>query len=160
MTITEKYAAREQYVRKIAKKHRDEFWNRMTTEVELKWGGQPYLRFRIFKSDGEWITVRHTARRGFAADVLGLEYEIQGERENRAPTREASLNWIALHWQDVVDKMMAAECLHDDEPPQRCRSQWQQMDSQPVIRCARREGHPGWHYNTREQRQWEGDTEC
>lgn len=38
---------------------------------------------------------------------------------------------------------------------ERCTSQWQQMPSQPVIRCARKAGHGGWHYNSAEQRQWE-----
>ena len=36
----------------------------------------------------------------------------------------------------------------------RCTSTWQQMPSEPVIRCARREGHDWLHFNTKAQRQW------
>lgn len=108
MTVTsnsDKYAAREAYIKSIATKHRA-LVTGMTTEVELTWNGEPYLRFRIFRSDGEWITVKHAATKSKVMREIGIDYEIEGEREDRSLTRESALGWIALHWSDVVDRMM------------------------------------------------------
>ena len=106
-----RHDAREAFVRSIAKKHRAEVTG-MTTEVELTWNGQPHLRFRIFKSyDGsEWLTIRHRARdsRDPIIRIAGLEYEFEGERENRTETLREALTWLASHYDREIEKMMEA----------------------------------------------------
>lgn len=99
---------REDFVRSIARKHRSESLDTMVTEVELTWDGQPHLNFRMFKSDGEWLTIKHRATQSRGLKIAGLEYEITGERDGRHETLTSALGWIALHYDREIEKMMEA----------------------------------------------------
>lgn len=99
--------AREAFIERIATRKRSEYHDGLVTRIELTWNGEPYKQLRIFRAhDGGWRMVSH---RPYDRPLAGMVYEIEGQYERTTETRRQAITWIAIHWGDEVDRMMARE---------------------------------------------------
>lgn len=90
---------RVDYLLKIAKKAEVGMDGEVSFPINFL-GTQPYLRLRLFKVSSkprEWLVYSHPADR--------IE---RGELVSRGPNKRQALSFVAIHWGDDIDKMIAA----------------------------------------------------
>jgi hypothetical protein len=78
------------------------------TTINLTWDDEPHLRLRLFRhhsaTHSDWRLVSH---RRMDRPLAGLEYEIEGQFEGHYSTRAEAFRWVALHWDYVIERLMA-----------------------------------------------------